>query len=55
MHPFVVMVSVLSGATLLGPIGVFIALPGAAVIQGLIEEMRGVREGGGGGDRARGS
>lgn len=41
MHPFVVMVSVLSGATLLGPIGVFIALPGAAVVQAIIEEFAG--------------
>jgi predicted PurR-regulated permease PerM len=39
MHPFAIIVSVLSGATLLGPIGVFIALPGAAVVQGLIEEL----------------
>jgi predicted PurR-regulated permease PerM len=39
MHPFIVMISVLCGATLLGPIGVFIALPGAAVIQALIEEF----------------
>ena len=39
MHPFIIMVSVLSGATLLGPIGVFIALPGAAVVQALIEEF----------------
>jgi len=44
MHPFVIMVSVLSGATLLGPVGVFIALPGAAVVQGLIEELAGRRE-----------
>jgi predicted PurR-regulated permease PerM len=45
MHPFVIMVSVLAGATLLGPVGVFIALPGAAVVQGLIEEFAGKRKG----------
>jgi predicted PurR-regulated permease PerM len=43
MHPFVIMVSVLAGATLLGTVGVFIALPGAAVIQALIEEFAPVR------------
>lgn len=45
MHPFVIIVSVLAGATLLGPVGVFIALPGAAVVQGLIEEFAGGRRG----------
>jgi predicted PurR-regulated permease PerM len=39
MHPFVVTVSVLAGAELLGPPGVVLALPGAAVIQSLIEEF----------------
>jgi predicted PurR-regulated permease PerM len=39
MHPFVVIVSVLAGAELLGPPGVILALPGAAVIQSLIEEF----------------
>lgn len=43
LHPFVIIVSVLAGGTLLGPVGVFIALPGAAVVQGLIEEMAGGR------------
>ncbi len=55
LHPFVILVSVLSGATLLGPVGVFIALPGAAVVQGLIEEvaeMRAHGEGAGPGDGA---
>jgi predicted PurR-regulated permease PerM len=49
MHPFVIIVSVLAGATLLGPVGVFIALPGAAVAQALIEELAGAR-----GERAAG-
>jgi predicted PurR-regulated permease PerM len=39
MHPFVIIVSVLAGAELLGPAGVILALPGAAVIQALIEEF----------------
>ena len=39
MHPFVVTVSVLAGAELLGPPGVVLALPGAAVVQSLIEEF----------------
>jgi predicted PurR-regulated permease PerM len=50
MHPFVIMVSVLAGASLLGPVGVLIALPGAAVVQGLIEELAGAREEGGSGE-----
>jgi predicted PurR-regulated permease PerM len=50
MHPFVIIISVLAGATLLGPIGVFIALPGAAVVQGLIEEFAEAREAGEGAD-----
>src|SRR5262249_23751980 len=37
MHPFVVTVSVLAGAELLGPPGVILALPGAAVTQALIQ------------------
>jgi predicted PurR-regulated permease PerM len=44
MHPFVIMVSVLAGATLLGAVGVFIALPGAAVVQALLEEFAPVRD-----------
>jgi predicted PurR-regulated permease PerM len=44
------MVSVLAGASLLGPVGVLIALPGAAVVQGLIEELAGAREEGGSGE-----
>src|SRR5262245_5808463 len=35
MHPFIVTVSVLAGAQLLGPAGALLALPGAAVIQAL--------------------
>jgi predicted PurR-regulated permease PerM len=50
MHPFVIIISVLAGATLLGPIGVFVALPGAAVVQGLIEEFAEAREAGDGAD-----
>jgi predicted PurR-regulated permease PerM len=38
MHPFVVIVSVLAGAELLGPAGVLLALPAAAVAQALMEE-----------------
>jgi predicted PurR-regulated permease PerM len=36
MHPFVILVSVLAGGKLLGPAGVMLALPGAAVVQSLI-------------------
>jgi predicted PurR-regulated permease PerM len=39
MHPFVVIVSVLAGAELLGPAGVLLALPAAAVAQALMEEI----------------
>jgi predicted PurR-regulated permease PerM len=39
MHPFVVTVSVLAGAQLLGPAGALLALPGAAVIQAIIGEL----------------
>ena len=39
MHPFVVTVSVLAGAQLLGPAGAMLALPGAAVIQSLASEF----------------
>ncbi|HTK30996.1 MAG TPA: AI-2E family transporter [Candidatus Saccharimonadaceae bacterium] len=39
MHPFVVTVSVLAGAQLLGPAGALLALPGAAVLQAVIEEL----------------
>ena len=38
MHPFVVTVSVLAGAQLLGAAGALLALPGAAVIQAVIGE-----------------
>lgn len=37
LHPFVVTVSVLAGATLLGPAGVLVALPGAAVLKAAME------------------
>ncbi len=39
MHPFVVTVSVLAGAQLLGPAGALLALPAAAVIQAIIGEL----------------
>jgi predicted PurR-regulated permease PerM len=39
LHPFVVTVSVLAGAHLLGPAGALLALPGAAVLQALIEGL----------------
>jgi predicted PurR-regulated permease PerM len=39
MHPFVITVSVLAGGKLLGPAGVMLALPGAAVAQALIAEL----------------
>ncbi len=39
MHPFVVTVSVFVGARLLGPAGALLALPGAAMLQALIEGM----------------
>ena len=39
LHPFVVTVSVLAGARLLGPAGALLALPGAAVIQAIIAEL----------------
>ena len=39
MHPFVVTVSVLAGARLLGPAGVMLALPLAAVAQSLVSEL----------------
>lgn len=44
LHPFVIIVSVLAGGTLLGPVGVLLALPGAAVVQALIEEFADVWE-----------
>lgn len=45
MHPFVVTVSVLAGAQLLGPAGALLALPGAAVLQALIGGLTSPREG----------
>ncbi len=39
MHRFVVTVSILAGAELLGPAGAVLALPGAAVAQALIQEF----------------
>ncbi len=39
MHPFVITVSVLAGAKLLGPAGALLALPGAAVLQAVIGEL----------------
>jgi predicted PurR-regulated permease PerM len=39
MHPFVVMVSVLAGASLLGAGGAMLALPGSAAAQAVVEEF----------------
>jgi predicted PurR-regulated permease PerM len=39
MHPFLVTVSVLAGASLLGAPGAMLALPGAAAIQAIVEEF----------------
>jgi len=39
MHPFVVTVSILAGASLFGGVGAMLALPGAAAIQAIIEEF----------------
>jgi predicted PurR-regulated permease PerM len=39
MHPFAVTVSVLAGAELLGPAGVLLALPAAAIVQALVQEF----------------
>jgi len=39
MHPFVVTVSVVAGASLLGAAGAMLALPGAAAIQAIVEEF----------------
>jgi predicted PurR-regulated permease PerM len=39
MHPFVITVSVLAGAKLLGAAGALLAVPGAAVAQALIAEL----------------
>jgi len=47
VHPFVVTVSILAGAELLGPAGALLALPGAAVVQALVADLaprRGPRE-----------
>ncbi len=41
MHAFVVTVSVLAGARLLGPAGALLALPGAAMLQALVGELAG--------------
>lgn len=43
MHPFVVTVSILAGASLLGPPGAILALPGAAVVQALMQAFAGRR------------
>lgn len=39
LHPFVITVSVLAGAELLGPAGAMLALPAAAVLQSLAQEF----------------
>ena len=46
MHPFVVIVSVLAGGKLLGPVGVMLALPGAATLQALVTSMTRTRRAG---------
>jgi len=43
MHPFVVTVSVLAGVQIMGPAGALLALPGAAVLQEVINELAGPR------------
>jgi predicted PurR-regulated permease PerM len=45
MHPFVVTVSVVAGGRLLGPAGALLALPGAAMLQALIEALASTEEG----------
>jgi predicted PurR-regulated permease PerM len=45
LHPFIVTVSVIVGARLLGPAGALLALPGAAVLQALIQEVANQEEG----------
>lgn len=45
LHPFVITVSVIVAARLLGPAGAMLALPGAAVLQALIEEVANQEEG----------
>lgn len=47
MHPFVVIVSILAGATLLGAAGAVLALPLAAALQSLVSELAPRREAGG--------
>jgi predicted PurR-regulated permease PerM len=44
LHPFVVTVSVLAGGELLGPPGVLLALPAAAIAQALVETYTGRSE-----------
>jgi predicted PurR-regulated permease PerM len=39
MHPFVVTVSVLAGAQLIGPAGALLALPAAAILQAVTAEL----------------
>lgn len=48
MHPFVATVSVLAGARLLGPAGALLALPAAAVIQSVVDELAPATDAGGG-------
>ncbi len=43
LHPFLIMVSVLAGAQLLGPPGAILALPIAAVLQALVADVAGER------------
>src|SRR5262245_23980298 len=51
LHPFIVTVSVLAGAQLLGPAGALLALPGAAVLQAIMGEMARAPERSGSGAR----
>jgi len=41
LHPFLVILAALAGASLGGPIGAFLALPGAAVLQTVLKRMWG--------------
>jgi predicted PurR-regulated permease PerM len=44
MHPFVVTMSILAGASLLGPAGALLAIPGAAIAQALVAAFAPPRE-----------
>jgi putative heme transporter len=48
LHPLVILVSITAGATLIGILGAFLAVPIAAVIAEIVDELRGEREDGDG-------